>query len=63
MGCKRTDCQYYSNYTNTCDYTLIMYELRKCSIEQCTKYKKKDKDRHPESLFESEYNEYYGDTL
>lgn len=34
----RKDCQYFSTYTETCDYTLIMYESRGCPTSACTKY-------------------------
>lgn len=41
----RTDCQYYSTYTNTCDYTLLMYHTRGCPRNACTKYVKRTAPR------------------
>lgn len=37
----RPDCQYYSAYTHTCDYTLLMYHTRGCPRNACTKYVKR----------------------
>ncbi len=34
----RHDCRYYSSYTNTCDYSLIMYRSRGCPRDACTRY-------------------------
>ena len=34
----RQDCRFYSTYTNTCDYTLLMYRTRGCPHDACTKY-------------------------
>ena len=36
--CKK-DCEYYSKYTQTCDYTLLMYKSRGCPTSACTEYK------------------------
>ncbi len=37
----RPDCRYFSTYTNTCDYTLMMYRSRGCPPDACTKYEKR----------------------
>jgi hypothetical protein len=34
----RPDCRYYSSYTTTCDYSLIMYHSRGCPRDACTRY-------------------------
>ena len=39
------DCEFYSTYTDTCDYTLVMYESRGCPTNACTKYKPRTKTR------------------
>ncbi|MDR3278834.1 MAG: hypothetical protein LBT12_08670 [Oscillospiraceae bacterium] len=36
--CKR-DCMYFSTYTDTCDFTLLMYRSRGCPRDACTAYK------------------------
>lgn len=35
----RSDCVYYSTYTKTCDYTLIMYRTRGCPRDKCIHYR------------------------
>jgi len=48
----QNDCEYFSNYTNTCDYTLRMYERRGCPTNACTKYKPRGEDsRRPWGVF------------
>ncbi len=37
----RPDCRFFSTYTNTCDYTLIMYRSRGCPRDACTAYEKR----------------------
>jgi hypothetical protein len=44
VQCRR-DCIYYSTYTNTCDYTLLMYHTRGCPTGACIRYKKQTKPR------------------
>lgn len=44
IPCRR-DCAYFSTYTNTCDYTLLMYHTRGCPTGACTRYKKQTKPR------------------
>ncbi|MEL4106331.1 hypothetical protein AAFA46_05745 [Oscillospiraceae bacterium WX1] len=34
----RPDCLYYSAYTETCDYTLLMFRTRGCPTDACTRY-------------------------
>lgn len=34
----RPDCAYFSAYTNTCDYTLLMYHSRGCPRDACTRF-------------------------
>lgn len=34
----KTDCEYYSKYTQTCDYTLLMFKSRGCPTSACTVY-------------------------
>ena len=41
----RGDCEFYSAYTDTCDYTLLMYESRGCPTSACTKYRTRTKGR------------------
>ena len=41
----RNECEYYSRYTNTCDYTLLMYKSKKCSTNNCTAFKPKAEER------------------
>ena len=36
--CERTDCRYYSTYTETCDFTLINSRSRQCPAKNCTEY-------------------------
>lgn len=40
VKCQR-NCKYFSTYTNTCDYTLMMYQSRGCPTYECTKYEKR----------------------
>jgi len=49
----RGDCEFYSSYTETCDYTLLMYESRGCPTSACTKYKPRSRGR-PWSVFRGE---------
>jgi len=37
-ACK-SDCVYYSTYTKTCDFTLIMYRTRGCPRDRCIHYR------------------------
>lgn len=41
----RPDCRFFSTYTNTCDYTLLMYRSRGCPRDACTKYEKRTSPR------------------
>ena len=34
----REDCKYYSTYTKTCDYTLLMHRAKRCPASGCVKY-------------------------
>jgi len=43
--CKRTDCRYYSTYTETCDFTLINSRARQCPAASCTEYIKREEKR------------------
>jgi hypothetical protein len=36
--CKKHDCIYYSTYTRTCDYTLVMFRARSSPVSACTEY-------------------------
>ena len=47
----RRDCEYFSTYTDTCDYTLLMYESRGCPISACTKYRLREKGRRSWNIF------------
>ena len=38
VKCRR-DCEYYSRYTENCDYSLRMYKSRGCPSDACTQYK------------------------
>ncbi len=44
-GCERTDCRYYSTYTETCDFTLINSRARQCPAKNCTEYIKRENIR------------------
>jgi len=35
----RDDCVYYSAYTKTCDYALIMGRTRGCPRDSCVRYR------------------------
>ena len=48
--CQR-DCEYFSTYTDTCDYTLLMYESRGCPTSACTKYKPREGNRRSWNIF------------
>ena len=34
----RSDCRFFSSYTTTCDYSLMMYHTRGCPRDACTRY-------------------------
>ena len=56
----RPDCHFFSTYTNTCDYTLMMYRTRGCPRDACTKYEKRTTPRSwNKSSFDPE-DFYYG---
>jgi hypothetical protein len=41
----RINCEYYSTYTNTCDYTLLMYKSKGCPTNACTEYRPREARR------------------
>ena len=41
----RPDCRFFSKYTNTCDYTLMMYRSRGCPRDACTAYERRTSPR------------------
>ena len=47
----RRDCEFYSSYTDTCDYTLLMYQSRGCPTSACTKYKPRTCEHRSWSVF------------
>ncbi len=57
----RPDCRYFSTYTNTCDYTLMMYRSRGCPRDACTKYEKRSGPR-PWNKVAYDPEEFYSDT-
>jgi hypothetical protein len=57
----RADCRYFSTYTNTCDYTLMMYRSRGCPRDACTKYEKRSGPR-PWNKVTYDPEEFYSDT-
>ncbi len=43
----RPDCRFFSTYTKTCDYMLIMYRSRGCPREACLMYEPVTQKRAP----------------
>ena len=43
--CERTDCRYFSVFTETCDFTLINSRARQCPAKNCAEYIKREDRR------------------
>ncbi|MDR0916622.1 MAG: hypothetical protein LBN02_05475 [Oscillospiraceae bacterium] len=41
--CRHRDCDYYSTFTDTCDYMLLNFRRRPCAIDDCTEYREREK--------------------
>ena len=44
-ACQKRDCEFYSVFTETCDFTLINSRRRPCPIEGCTEYRERAERR------------------
>jgi len=45
VKCEKTNCRYYSTYTDTCDFTLINSRARPCPAKNCTEFVPRDERR------------------